>query len=182
MASFGVTFKNRSIARSYRAMLSDHSERNKQALRLAGEGALEEMLRRGRADIAGAGRFGTRWTRGLRGSVDARGDNINVAVTHDVPYFDVHQEGRTIRGRPLLWIPLSYTGVTVRARDYQNPLVRVDRKSGAAPLLLDVVDKRPVYVGLRSVKIPKRFHVVEIIREVAKTIPQRFAVARRGKI
>lgn len=184
MATFAVTFRNRQVGREYKAIMDGHAARHRRALAAASQGALDEMLRRGREDIASAGNFGSRWTKGLRGRVTQGRDKIGIAVDHDVPYFNVHQEGATIRGRPLLWIPLSFANVPkgTMARDYPRPLVRVDRKSGGAPLLIDTVQKEPKYFGIAQVRIPKRFHVVEIIREVARSIPQRFAVAVRGKI
>ena len=49
-------------------------------------------------------------------------------------------------------------------------LFRVNRKSGGVPLLLSVADKQVKYTGHESVRIPKKFHLVEIIRAESKTI------------
>lgn len=82
----------------------------------------------------------------------------------------VHQTGRLIRGRPMLWIPLSFAedAQGVRARDFPGGLFRVDRKKGGAPLLLSIKDRQPKYFGKTQVYVPKRFRVIEIIRETAR--------------
>jgi hypothetical protein len=68
----------------------------------------------------------------------------------------VFQEGRVIHGKPLLWIPLSFSdAVGIRARDY-GPLFRVDR-SGKSPLLLSPKDGEPKYSGHEQITIPKKF-------------------------
>jgi hypothetical protein len=88
-----------------------------------------------------------------------------------VPYWRVFQNGAIIQGKPLLWIPLSFATEAqgVSAKDYPGRLFRVDRKSGGAPLLMSADDKQPKYSGHESVRIPKKFHLVEIVTAEAKT-------------
>src|SRR5260221_2114166 len=72
-------------------------ERSSQRLERAGRDAIrwsanevaQEILRVGRLDIRGAGKFGPRWTEGLEAgvSVTEGGGNDRVAVTHSVPYW-----------------------------------------------------------------------------------------------
>lgn len=157
-------------------------DRVREAARSAAQQAAEEIVERGRADIAAApGNWGTRWLEGLQAKVSEGGGNIRIAVSHNVPYFGVFQHGAVIQGRPLLWIPLSFAdsatmtwpGRGARARDYPGRLFRVDRKAGA-PLLLDYRTKEPQYFGKESVTIPKKFHVLEIAREVARKLKEIF--------
>jgi hypothetical protein len=112
----------------------------------------------------------------LRGEISEGGGNVRLAFTHDVPYFMVFQRGAVIRGKPLLWIPLSFAGDAqgVMARDYPGRLFRVDRKSGAAPLLLAGNPAEPKYFGKEQVRIPKKFRVIEIIREGARELAEFF--------
>lgn len=128
----------------------------------------DDVLAQGRANIAGAGNFGPRWTAGLRVTRGEGGGHIRINVTHDIPYFMVHQRGAVIKGRPLLWIPLSFAPEAkgVYARDYPGGLFRVDRLAGGAPLLLSRVTGEPKYSGHAQVKIPKRFRVIEIARNL----------------
>lgn len=140
------------------------------ARRGATEDARDLILKRGRADMRSAGNFGSRWTEGFQGKITEGGGFIRLSFTHAVPYFRVFQRGAVIRGKPLLWIPLSFADDAqgIRARDYPGRLFRVNRKSGKAPLLLAVKDKQPKYFGKEYVTIPKKFHVIEIIRDVAQ--------------
>lgn len=74
--------------------------------------AADEIKRKGRADIAQAG-FGKRWQNTFRvdtypkkGRVSA---NAAALVYHKIPYADVFEAGATIRGKPMLWLPLKTT-------------------------------------------------------------------------
>jgi hypothetical protein len=138
------------------------------AARETAKTAQAELLARGRRDISSAGRFGRRWTEGLTAPITEGGGRIVLNLSHAVPYFMVFQRGKVIRGRPLLWIPLSFSNAQgIRARDYPGGLFRVNR-AGKAPLLFSMRTKRPVYFGKTKVTIPKKFHVLEIGRDVAR--------------
>jgi hypothetical protein len=149
--------------------------KNKTQMLSASRGAAEDVVKfvetKGRADIANAGKFGARWTQGFRGKVTEGGGNIRVAFTMpDTPpmkHWRVFQFGATIRGKPMLWIPLPFAkdAQGVRARDYPGRLFRVNRE-GKAPLLLAAGKPAvPKYFGKSSVRIPKKFHLIEIIRQ-----------------
>lgn len=181
MAQFRVVFRDQQVGHRYRLLMGDRSRRFQRAAVGAVEDVRDEVLRLGRADIRGAGNFGSRWTEGLQGEVRRGGGSIRLDITHDVPYFTVFQFGKLIRGRPLLWIPLSFAADAqrIRARDYPGRLFRVNRE-GKAPLLLSRADKRPKYFGKASVRIPKKFHLLEIIRAVSSNL-QRFFRIRLGE-
>jgi hypothetical protein len=70
------------------------------------------VVPKARADIAKAGKFGGRWTDGFQGKVTEGGGFIRVSFTmpKDPPmkYWRVFQNGAIIRGKPMLWIPLSF--------------------------------------------------------------------------
>lgn len=174
MANLRLSFDGETAGRQFERSMRNKGNRVHKAIVAAAKEAREESLRRGRADIASAGRFGPRWTRGLKATVDEGKNEINMNVTHDLPIFWTFQQATNqkrliIKGKPLLWIPLSFAkdAQGVRARDYPGGLFRVDRKSGGAPLLLSIRDRKPKYFGKPFVVIPKKFHVIEIIREVA---------------
>jgi hypothetical protein len=143
------------------------------AERGAAKDTVEYVVPRARTDIASAGNFGSRWTNGFNGKISEGGGFIRVAFTEKVPYWRVFQFGATIHGRPLLWIPLSFAkdAQGINARDYPGKLFRVNRKNGKAPLLMKAGrPAEPKYFGKESVKIPKKFHLVEIIRDGAKKL------------
>ena len=175
---FGVRFEEKNLGREYAILMDKHSERHKRAL----AGALDEMrditLREARINISNAGRFGTRWTQGLHGDIIREGGDKTVTeYTHDIPYWSVFQFGKVIYGRPLLWIPFSFArdAQGVRARDYPGGLFKIVRKRDGLPMLWSVGDREPKYFGKESVRIPKKFKVLEIIRLIASRIEVFFA-------
>jgi uncharacterized protein DUF6441 len=164
---------------SIQPQLDASAERIRQRIERAVEAATirlaDNVLEAGRADIASAGKFGTRWTAGFTYEITGTGAEREIVFNEAVPYWRIHETGGIIRGKPLLWIPLSpeYGGDPVaqgvRARDFPGRLFRVNRKSGGAPLLLSADDKRVKYTGHTQVRLPKRFHLIEIIHAEAET-------------
>lgn len=165
------------VGESFKAQNIKRMDESLSAMAIAQTSAAREaselILNRGRADIKQAGKFGTRWTEGLQSIVQPKTGaliNARITITHNVDYFDIFQTGGTIRGKPFLWIPLSYTGIILRASEYARlfgGLFFVQRASGR-PLLLSIRDKQPKFFGITSVHIRKRFHTIEIITEVMK--------------
>lgn len=145
--------------------------------------AAEEIENEGRANIKAGGDFGSaRWQQGFRAKVSftSRTD-MAIRITHEVRYWVVFEEGRVIHGRPLLWIPLSFAREAqgVMARDFPGQLFRVDRP-GKAPLLLS--NDGPQYFGKSQVTIPKKWHLREIVRNIARRLPLIYKEQmRRGK-
>jgi hypothetical protein len=181
--AFRLVMKDQQVGRQFSTRMAERGREFKQAIVQVARETKDEMVREGRDEIRRSGNFGSsRWIDGFNGEVTVQGDDISIVMTHDVPYWTTHQFGATIHGRPLLWIPLSFAqdAQGVRARDFPGQLVRVDRKSGGAPLLIEVPSGDPKYSGHASVKIPKRWNLVEEIREIAKQIPERFRAAVRS--
>lgn len=177
MTTIRLYFDNERVGQKFERSVTRQGARVRNAARAAAFDAGEEIKEQAAADMASAGNFGTRWTRGLDVSITEGGGNIRIAFKHNVPYFNVFQYGAVIEGKPLLWIPLSFAedAKGVYARNYPGGLFYVDRsKKGKAPLLLSRKTKEPVYFGKESVTIPKKFHVIEIIQSVAKKLPALF--------
>lgn len=79
----------------------------------AAQGAIKDagdfVKQRGRAAIA-AGGFSNRWQNALRVDIfPRRGSSLEAAafVHHRIGYADVFETGATIKGKPLLWLPLT---------------------------------------------------------------------------
>ncbi len=151
------------------------------AERGAASDVVDFIVPQAREDISNAGNFGARWSDGFKGKVTEGGGFIRVAFTMPsgppMRYWRVFQFGAEIHGKPLLWIPLSFAkdAQGVLARDYPGKLFRVNRKSGAAPLLMTRKPGQKAeakYFGKESVTIPKKFHLVEIIKDGAKKLKQ----------
>jgi hypothetical protein len=146
------------------------------ARRGAAQDVVDYVVPRVRADIRRAGKFGGRWTEGFQGRVTEGGGFVKISFTQKVPYWKIFQTGGTIRGNPLLWIPLSFArdAQGKRASEYPGRLFRVDRP-GKAPLLMTPGQPAEAkYFGKESVKIPKKFRTIEIIREGSKKMREFF--------
>lgn len=143
--------------------------------RAAARDVATAIEKRGRENIRSAGRFGSRWTEGLTAPVTEGGGSIRVGVAHTLLKvgFRVHQFGATIKAKNpsgLLWIPFPGAGTQgIMARDYPGKLFRITSKRGNQ-VLMDAATKTPKFFGRASVRIPKRFKVVEIATEEARKI------------
>jgi len=135
-----------------------------------------EIHRRASVDILGAGRFSARWPQALQANtLHAEGTSVvSVGFSSAIPYGHIHEFGGTIRGNPLLWIPLSFgdappSGVgsgRVSASAYPGRLFRVERE-GRNPLLFSATG--PQYVGVAQVTLRQRFHIRSITANVVRT-------------
>lgn len=76
------------------------------------DGVLNLVKLDGRASIARAG-FSSRWQNALRLQRYPKQDSMEPAVFvwHKIQYAGVFEDGATIRGNPMMWIPLSGTPV-----------------------------------------------------------------------
>jgi hypothetical protein len=171
VSSIRVVLRDTQMGAKFRAAQGRQYRRIQAALGATAREAAAQIKERGDADISSAGNFGRRWTEGFRVTTLLRGSDYTIQSKSDTVGFNVFEYGATIRGKPLLWIPLSFAqdAQGVMARDFKGGLFRVDRKSGA-PLLLSIADRRPKYFGKESVRIPKKFHIRAIAREVAKSM------------
>ncbi len=167
-----------------------------------------------RADIAAAG-FSRKWQNALRVDRYPRGHEVSVNaaahVYHRIPYAWVHEEGATIHGQPLLWLPLSNAPDKIgrfrmTPRRYPGPLQFV-RRAGKPPLLVAklgisrgraekgvgkitlaaarkgvagggknrVVRSVPMFVGISTVRLRKRFGILAIVRREAARLAGLYA-------
>lgn len=185
MADLRITFREKNFGRLFSRSIKGQGRRVERAWAATARDARDTILDLARADISGAGNFGPRWTRGLKGQIVAGGSkDFRIFFTHAISYFTVFTKRTVIRGRPLLWIPLSFASdaIGVLASNFPGGLFRVDRKAGGAPLLLSVRTGEPKYFGKASVTIPKKFAFFEIIRSVARDLRNIYKqnVAARG--
>jgi hypothetical protein len=89
------------------------------------------------------------------------------------------EHGLIIRGKPLLWIPLSFAADAqkVTPRRYPGTLVKVDRP-GKAPLLVKSGGE-PKYHGQPSVRMPKRLNLAALIAHIVATMGARLVATMR---
>src|SRR5262245_13384623 len=152
------------------------------ALREASGDAVDE----GRAQIAGAGRFGGQWQAGLRrrmvGATEGGEPSLQAkaVVFHKFGLAGVFEHGATIQGKPLLWIPTTPGG---------PPASRSGKKLVSAtvrgqPVLFDAGDRdrhrKPLYVGVPAARIPKKWRIIEIVKTHAKQLGLAFIKHFKG--
>jgi hypothetical protein len=151
----------------------------------------------GRANIAAAG-FSSKWQNALRSEVFPKsGVSLNAAaiIFHKIPYSGIFDTGGTIHGQPLLWLPIeanlpARSGLrawtpAAYAKQF-GPLVSVN-VPGRRPLLFARVMTRrrrgvglrekpkPLFVGIDSVTIGKKFNITQIVRDAAARLPEIYA-------
>jgi hypothetical protein len=146
-------------ADAFKSSIDDTADRYEEAFATAKNMIASMMLSEVTKDIQSAGNFGGKFLSGLSVTVD--GDTIT--TTLDAPGANVFEEGGTIHGNPLLWLPISGTDAEgIQASDYGDQMFSVNRKAGGPPLLFSMRDRSPKYFGVPSVEIPKKFHIGEI--------------------
>lgn len=161
------------------------------AVREAGEIAKRD----GRTSIAAAG-FSRKWQNALRVNIyPPQGDSLRPAafIYHKIRYAGVFEEGAIIGGQPYLWLPLETVplrrGRPMTPSQYAKslgPLVTVQRR-GRPPLLFPKYrsarrrrgptsskERKPLYVGLSSVAIAKRFNIKGAAQNAAAQLPSLF--------
>ena len=152
-------------------------ERIAKAKDLAVQDAAHEMVQEGRANIASAG-FSSKWQEGLVAKFrpTEKGGDPSAVVFHRNNLAAVFERGVTIHGKPLLWLPIkANTGGIKSPKKYRRKLVSVN-VAGKPPLLFDAQDRKrgPLFVGVQSVTIRKRWQLKEIFARVAARLGEFF--------
>jgi hypothetical protein len=152
------------------------------ALREAADDAVED----GRSDIAGAGKFGPRWQAGLKrrivGATEGGEPSLQAKaiIFHKFGFAGVFEHGAVIQGKPLLWIP-TQEGGPAASRSGKKLVSATVR---GRPMLFDANDRnrerKPLYIGVPSVRIPKKFRITEIVREHAARLGELFVKYFKG--
>lgn len=170
-----VKLDSEQVGKQFKFGVQRFADRAAKAAQVAARRAAEEIVTEGRKDIKSAGDFGSsRWQQGLQAKISFKSrSDINIRITHAVFYWKVFEFGAVIRGKPLLWIPLSFAkdAQGVRARDYPGRLFRVDRKHGAPLLMTNNGGKAQAkYFGKEKVTIPKKFHLRTIAARITRKL------------
>ena len=137
-------------------------------------------VQEGRGDIAGAGRFKGPWLSGLQyrtqGAAEGGEPSLQAKaiVFHKMGIAGVFEHGATIQGKPLLWIPTQEGGPPASRSGKKLTSATV----GGKPMLFDANDKdrqrKPLYIGVPSIRIPKKFRITEIVKQNVAKIAQAF--------
>jgi Family of unknown function (DUF6441) len=152
------------------------------ALREVAADAVDE----GRDNIAGSGAFGPKWQEGLRRRLVNATDGgepslqAKAIVFHKSGLAGVFEHGATIQGHPLLWIPTE-RGAPRASRSGKKLVSATVR---GQPVLFDAADhdrhRKPLYVGVPSVRIPRKWRITEIVEKHAQRIGELFLKHFKG--
>jgi len=128
-------------------------------------------VQEGRRDIASAGRFGPKWQSGLqyltKGASEGGAPSLDASarIFHRYGIAGVFEQGATISGKPLLWIPTTPGGPSPK----KSGKKLVSATVRGHPMLFDANDhdrrRKPLYIGVPQVRIPKLFHIEEIVEK-----------------
>jgi len=142
-----------------------------------------ESVQEGRSNIAAAGAGFTRaqWQSGLQyRTKDASEDGepslqAKAVIFHRYGIAGVFEYGpTTIKGKPLLWIPTRH-GAPPAGKSGKTLTFATVR---GTPLAFDADDKdrkrKPLYIGVPSVRIPDKFRITEIVEENVAKIAEFF--------
>ena len=165
MAEFKVSTDAAAFRKAIRDKQRPVAEAAVAALRETSANAVKE----GRKNIAGAGRFGPKWQTGLRYRVEGEALESKAIVFHSIGRAGVFEHGAVIQGKPLLWIPTTRGAPPPRrsGKKLTSATVR------GTPMLFDANvrdrERRPLYIGVPQIRIPKKWRITEIVKEhVAK--------------
>jgi hypothetical protein len=140
----------------------------------AGVAALRDVaatsVQEGREDIAAAGPGfrHAQWQSGLKYRIKGANEggepslNAKATIFHRYGIAGVFEYGATIQGRPLMWIPTTHGAPSPGKSRKKLTSATIN----GTPVLFDAADKdrkrKPLYIGVPQVDIPKKFHVTEI--------------------
>lgn len=179
-----IVFDTKKTKSKLKRGAKNSSERVIKSVQYAAERVRQDILVDGRKDIAAGGNFSSsRWQDGFQVKKSYKSRvNIVLRVTHAVRYWRVFEYGARIRGRPLLWIPLSFArdAIGVLARNFPGGLFRVNRKGGKAPLLLSRETGEVKYFGRESVRIPKKWHLKRVVYQRSRRLNRYFREAMKN--
>jgi hypothetical protein len=197
MAGFHISFPN-DAAQLFKSRFEQLRKAMTKGIGVAAQNVMAEIRQKSLASIQSAGKFGPRWLNAFTiksiPPLTTISDKYDVEIYFaGIPYAHIHEFGGTIKakgslftgGEALLWIPLSFAGIKpgMTAQEYGlsvSKLFRVNRKSGGAPLLLDIKDRSPKYFGVPQVTIKPKFRIREISTQVMARFGQELSVALRA--
>lgn len=171
MVNFKITSNASALVQTFRDKERKIAEAAVAALRETAASAVDE----GRRNIAASGKFGPRWQKGLRYQMlGERGQpslQAKVLIFHKFGGMaGAFEFGATISGKPLLWIPT--TPGAPRASRSGKKLTSATVRG--QPMLFDANDRdrarKPLYIGVRQIRISKRWNIIEIIKRRAEQI------------
>ena len=158
-------------ASAYDAVTKKEARNIRKAIAGTATEVAKSLRKAGRAEVKTAGRFGA-WAFSVRSKRDG---DFRVITAKASLVVEALETGRTLRGRPLLWIPIGSKKNAPPIGKYPGKLARVDRP-GRAPLMVPLGGGPPLYFGKPQIVMPKKLHLRAIGRRLANRV--RFILSR----
>lgn len=158
--------------------MQGHAKAVAKAATAAMRDVVDEAVSGARANIAAAG-FGSRWQKGMQGVVfPKKGDSLRPVglIFNKLNFAGIFETGGAIKGKPLLWLPIEATvGKRMTPKKFiaQGGKLRSVKNAKGRPLLVakNISGKSvPVFFGISTVSLRKRFNIVPIIRRAASRL------------
>jgi hypothetical protein len=166
-----IAFSDQQWGPTFKRALGRQGARVTRAIEGTARDMAADIKEKGDADIRAAGNFGEAWTSRFFVRLTVRG-NDHVITVGGSERFGLFERGGTIRGQPLLWVPVSSSGArNARVRDYPGELVRVERP-GKVPLLVSRDDHQAKFFGTSQITIPQKFHIRDVVRDVTRRLKE----------
>jgi hypothetical protein len=158
-----------------RRNLDEFQARQKQALAETAREVASELRREIFHDIQAGGDFGNPWKHAVKVSTRSGGDEATITVRYSSSPLgqaaELFEEGGTVQGHPLLWIPLNDRQSLRQAIIRAGGAVYVQSRAGKH-LLIGRDTHRPIAIGVEQITQHKRFHIHAVVERVAKDIPE----------
>jgi len=172
----------RLISKPIQPQIDEVIEQTRERVVSAATGATElfaeNVQSKGRADIASAGRFSGDWISGFTYTISGEKGVKTIVFKHSKRLWRVFQKGAVLRGKPILWIPVDPSGP--RAKQFPGRLFQVKgRRKRDTPILMSD-DGRVRYIGIKSGRIKRKFHLLKIIRDEARNLRHEFFAGMKG--
>jgi hypothetical protein len=176
-----ITLKGPSVGAQAKRSMAEVDRQVSLAIGMTARKTGSEIRQAVKKNIKSAGNFGPSWFNAVKVDVDPKRGPAERGATIITRFSSgrigemaqAFEEGATIQGKPMLWIPLSYTGLTMPAWKFAKTsggLFSVQRQGGA-PLLFSKEDQKPKYFGIEAVHLRKRFNIAEAAQSVVSKIP-----------
>lgn len=151
----------------------------------------QQAVKVGGRQAISSGGFGKKWQNAFRVNLyPNRGRAANPAVFayHKIPYAGVFAFGATIHGKPFMWLPLPHIpkkmgGKKTTPESYAKrfgKMITITSPKGHQLILGRRSNRKgaklePIFFGLSTVTIRKRFDLDKVFSREADSIPQRYA-------
>ena len=158
-----VKIDDKDIGQRLSKRMTDYVEDIREVMRETAEEVADFILFAGAEDIESAGNFGDEWVDALHADISETQRTITIDVSMQP------------QGPPVIYWKVFEYGASIFA--HGGGLLTWPNKSG-----FSIGGKTPAFISKRSVTIPKKFHLHEVVREEAaktRSVFRRFLEERR---